>query len=738
MIEVNEMKRDLIKTNERKTLHKVKKNWIIVTAAAFTVLGAGMMLQTTPLKASAAEIQANTVSASSAADTVQSGAAATASSASVSSASVSSAVDSNSSSAQSVSSASNSISSAASSSASVASSDSNVEQVKWGTANATYDKNTKTLTVNSGDNNSVGVLPQDGTAGDINFKADVEKLVIAKPVKLAANAQWVFGNFVNLKDIEGLSNVDASAAVYMDGLFAQDKYLTSIDISNWKTSNVVSMNSMFMGTKSAKTINVTGIDTSKVQDMYAMFSYNYELTKVIGINNLDYSNVTNMAYWFAEDKSLSSLDLSGVYAPKVTNIDYMFLNTISLLSLNMTSFTSQSLVNAKAFWFQTEDSDFNFENRNDPNIIVSHLVSFITGPKFDTFQVLFESFGGNRKSHKIGSDGLIFQVDWNQYTSQIDNNTAHYSDYIKDLATKLWRAKMVRFIDAANGQQIGDTVLAQGMAGKVTEVPLPSGYQLLEPNSNDISYNGSESTDTVVYIKVGKPIRFTVNLVDSDNNIVATSTINSVAGTTYNASSLLPMGYNFTGASTVIPTANDQTFNISVDTDKVIDKHKNNDAKPKNSQIGERLFLVKGLYRYSTPYFNKKNRVQGYRKYKRPNAQMFKIIGVVTNKNGYKRYKVMEISNKTFKTNPKKVGYITAKKSYTKPLFYQKDVRKVGVIAKKVRSYKDIKLSKAIKSYKQGTVLKVKSVRKLGEVYRLQLSNNHFVSANKNLVQLIK
>ncbi|WP_277813665.1 DUF5776 domain-containing protein, partial [Apilactobacillus kunkeei] len=57
---------------------------------------------------------------------------------------------------------------------------------------------------------------------------------------------------------------------------------------------------------------------------------------------------------------------------------------------------------------------------------------------------------------------------------------------------------------------------------------------------------------------------------------------------------------------------------------------------------------------------------------------------------------------------------------------------------KGLRVYKNSKLSKYVKSYKRGTVLKVKSVKKLGTTYRLQLSNGSYVSSNKNLVKVIK
>ncbi|WP_155451905.1 DUF5776 domain-containing protein, partial [Apilactobacillus kunkeei] len=171
-----------------------------------------------------------------------------------------------------------------------------------------------------------------------------------------------------------------------------------------------------------------------------------------------------------------------------------------------------------------------------------------------------------------------------------------------------------------------------------------------------------------------------------------------------------------------------------------VKKH-NNAGKPKKKFTPRRVYMVKGFYRYSTATFYKKNRVKGYKKHGRPNAVMFTIVGEAKSKHGLKRYKVYQIVSKKqglFRVDHKKWGYITAKPSYMRPLYYIKNVHKVKVIGKGLRVYKNNKLSKYVKSYKRGTVLKVKAVKKLGTTYRLQLSDGRYVSSNKNLVKIIK
>lgn len=154
-----------------------------------------------------------------------------------------------------------------------------------------------------------------------------------------------------------------------------------------------------------------------------------------------------------------------------------------------------------------------------------------------------------------------------------------------------------------------------------------------------------------------------------------------------------------------------------------------------------RVYMVKGFYRYSTSTFYKKSREKGYKKHERLNAVMFTIIGEDKSNLGLKRYKVYQIISKkvgVFRVDRKKWGYITAKPSYMRPLYYSKNVHKVKVIGKGLRVYKNSNLSKYVKSYKRGTVLKVKAVKKIGITYRLQLSDGRYVSSNKKLVKIIK
>lgn len=179
--------------------------------------------------------------------------------------------------------------------------------------------------------------------------------------------------------------------------------------------------------------------------MYGMFANCYNLESVNGINELDYSNVTNMKYWFAYDASLDTLDLSNVSAPNVQNVDYMFINDVKLRYLDLSKFSTKNIDNGKMFWFQVEQPYEDFPYNNQPDKIKSHLIFLLTGTNFDGRKIRFESFGGNRKIIYV-ENSQLYQADTNDYDNTEDNNS-NYNENIVKIATDSWRGTIIKFID---------------------------------------------------------------------------------------------------------------------------------------------------------------------------------------------------------------------------------------------------------------------------------------------------
>ncbi|OFA10616.1 hypothetical protein LASUN_16530 [Lentilactobacillus sunkii] len=147
------------------------------------------------------------------------------------------------------------------------------------------------------------------------------------------------------------------------------------------------------------------------------------------------------------------------------------------------------------------------------------------------------------------------------------------------------------------------------------------------------------------------------------------------------------------------------------------------------------VYAVKSIYMYSSPAFNKNDRIAKYPKQKRINRPMFVITGYDRSNNGALRFKVRDINEGT--KNYGKTGYITAKRAYVLNLYYRSMPKnnKITVIAKGgVNSYKTTSLTGKTAHYKKGTRLHVKKLVKHNLTTRYQLTNGRYVSANKTLV----
>lgn len=288
------MNQDLKKTNEKKTLRKVKKNWVVMAVATFALTGGVSLIGTQSVTAAASDTTQSTTTNSS--------------------------------------------------------DDSEVQATgQWGTVNFTFTKD-GTLTLNGN-----GILSMDFPA-NVNKDA-VTKIVFNDSVKLPARSTRLLGDFHNLKEFVGLDKVDASDMEYSDGLFAEDHSIESIDISSWKTPKLNYSLEMFAGDHNVKTINVTGLDTSNVTNMQEMFAHSYNLTNIIGLNGLNVSNVTNFDYFVAWDVSLSSLDISNFKTVNNPSLLNMFFATPSLKNINIAGFSNSESDSTRSFDLQPNGKD---------------------------------------------------------------------------------------------------------------------------------------------------------------------------------------------------------------------------------------------------------------------------------------------------------------------------------------------------------------------------------------------
>ena len=146
-----------------------------------------------------------------------------------------------------------------------------------------------------------------------------------------------------------------------------NKLETIVGIENLNTSNVTDMHSMFAFCRSLKSLNLSSFDTSNVTDMACMFDYCEKLA-TLNISNFNTEKVTTFYNMFAGCKLLTSLDVSHFNTEKATNMCGMFSNCKLLTSLDVSHFDTTNVVEM-SFMFaycssltSLDVSHFNTEN----------------------------------------------------------------------------------------------------------------------------------------------------------------------------------------------------------------------------------------------------------------------------------------------------------------------------------------------------------------------------------------
>ena len=114
-------------------------------------------------------------------------------------------------------------------------------------------------------------------------------------------------------------------------MFADNKKISSIDVSNFDTSQVTNMRSMFNNCQSLTSLDVSNFDTSQVTKMNTMFFYCRSLTS-LDVSNFDTSKVTNTSNMFNACQALTNFT-SCVFRTSVSFNGSNKLSHASLMSI---------------------------------------------------------------------------------------------------------------------------------------------------------------------------------------------------------------------------------------------------------------------------------------------------------------------------------------------------------------------------------------------------------------------
>lgn len=222
---------------------------------------------------------------------------------------------------------------------------------------------------------AVSLLPW---SDDNEFAKKVTSVIIADKVA-PKSGKYLFRNLININKIEGFRNLNTCNMTSMRGMFTLCNNLATINLShfntenvtdmammfvdcynlkqldlrNFNTSKVIDMDSIFYGCANLETVDISNWDTGSMQNMTWAFGSGdnatipnvMNLKRIIGIENLDVSNVTTMERMFRNCKKLETLDLHKWDVSNVENMLQLFNGCRSLKTLNIDGWNMKNVTN---------------------------------------------------------------------------------------------------------------------------------------------------------------------------------------------------------------------------------------------------------------------------------------------------------------------------------------------------------------------------------------------------------
>ena len=184
----------------------------------------------------------------------------------------------------------------------------------------------------------------DESTGTLTFYYDDQK---ASRGGIEINNQYIGKNDSSPYGSATKAVFDASFANYLPEStaywFMRCGSLTSIvGIENLNTANVTDMHAMFSGCSELTSLDVSGFKTDNVTNMESMFFGCSSLTS-LDLRGLNTANVTSMNSMFSGCSGLTSLDVTGFKTANVEYMGFMFAGCSGLTSLDVSGFKTDNV-----------------------------------------------------------------------------------------------------------------------------------------------------------------------------------------------------------------------------------------------------------------------------------------------------------------------------------------------------------------------------------------------------------
>lgn len=128
-----------------------------------------------------------------------------------------------------------------------------------------------------------------------------------------------------------------------------NKYLHSLDLSNWDTQSLSDASYMFKGCSSLQSIDVSNWNTQVLKDGFAMFS-GCSALQTIDVSNWDTQSLSSTNYMFENCSSLQSIDVSKWDTKALSNAYVMFSKCTALQSLDLSNWNTKALTSMRGMF----------------------------------------------------------------------------------------------------------------------------------------------------------------------------------------------------------------------------------------------------------------------------------------------------------------------------------------------------------------------------------------------------
>ena len=275
--------------------------------------------------------------------------------------------------------------------------------------------------------------------------------------------------------------------------------LTEIEgLDQVDTSEVTNMALMFSSCESLEHLDLSNFNTKKATNMMQMFSSCYKLSS-IDLHSFDTSSVTDMRFMFSNCYKLSSIDLRNFNTAKVTDMRNMFSNSTSLKTLNISSF-QMAQVTSKSEMLKS----------------IPKLSTLVLGPKNYLRGTDLDASGTWLNVGNGTIDNPQGNKRWT--SSQLMSNYSGSRD--QDTYVRLGGAVTVHYLDEAGKKLAPDQILSGKIGDSYSSEPQDIAGYVLKTTPANAKGTYTDKVQEVTYVYTNQ-VKVLVHYVDQDGKPIA-------------------------------------------------------------------------------------------------------------------------------------------------------------------------------------------------------------------------